>query len=87
MSEMLRAQRGQRLREAMAQAGLDLLLVAEGVEDEAVLQLLQDQPSAVGLALPGMPGDSPGMGGDATTWADLPVLIVGTDGSLNAFDY
>jgi hypothetical protein len=31
------------------------------------MRLLEDRPEAIGLALPGMPADSPGMGGDVTT--------------------
>lgn len=54
---------------------------------EALLRLLTDRPSAVGLALPGMPADSPGMGGSVTSWATQPVLLVGSDGSLELYDY
>jgi hypothetical protein len=54
---------------------------------EAIVRLLGAAPAAVGLALPGMPADSPGMGGDAATWARQPVVLVGTDGSLSAFEY
>ena len=53
----------------------------------AIERLLQDRPDAVGLALPGMPTDSPGMGGDVTTWESQPVMLVGHDGSLQPFDY
>ena len=53
----------------------------------AIVRLLQDRPDAIGLALPGMPADSPGMGGDATTWERQPVLLVGHDASLRSFDY
>jgi len=38
-------------------------------------------------ALPAMPGDAPGMGGDTTTWADQPVVLVNRDGSLTEFAY
>jgi hypothetical protein len=34
-----------------------------------------------------MPADSPGMGGDETTWDDQPVVLIGADGSLTAWDY
>jgi hypothetical protein len=37
--------------------------------------------------LPGMPADSPGMGGDEASWATQPVMLVGTDGSLTAWNY
>jgi hypothetical protein len=54
---------------------------------EAIARLLEDRPDATGLALAGMPLDSPGMGGDETTWANQPVMLVGPDGELVAFDY
>jgi hypothetical protein len=54
---------------------------------EAIVRVLEAAPTAVGLALPGMPADSPGMGGDATTWARQAVVLVGDDGSLSSFDY
>ena len=54
---------------------------------EAILQLLADQPDAVGLALPGMPSDSPGMGGDTQTWQTQPVMLISNDGSLERFEY
>lgn len=53
----------------------------------AVRRLLDDRPDAAGLALPGMPGDSPGMGGDPTTWARQAVQLVAADGSLSAFEF
>ena len=54
---------------------------------EAIEQLLRDRPDVVGLTVPGMPGDSPGMGGDETTWANQDVLAIEADGSLTAFAY
>lgn len=51
----------------------------------AIVRLLEERPDAAGLALPGMPVDSPGMGGDVTTWETQPVLLVGRDGSLSPF--
>jgi hypothetical protein len=51
----------------------------------AIVRLLEERPDAIGLALPGMPADSPGMGGDVTTWEAQPVLLVGRDGSLTPF--
>ena len=53
----------------------------------AIRRLLDDRPDAVGLALPGMPGDSPGMGGDESSWARQPVVLVGRDGALSPFTY
>lgn len=53
----------------------------------AIVELLAERPDAIGLALPGMPADSPGMGGDVTTWERQPVMLVRHDGSLEPFDY
>ena len=53
----------------------------------AIARLLQDRPDAVGLALPGMPSDSPGMGGDVTTWQTQPVMTIAHDGTLHPFSY
>lgn len=53
----------------------------------AIQRLLADRPDAVGLALPGMPGDGPGMGGDKSTWEAQPVMLVGRGGALTAFQY
>lgn len=53
----------------------------------AIVKLLHDRPDAAGLALPGMPADSPGMGGDVTTWESQLVMLIGNDGSLQPFDY
>lgn len=53
----------------------------------AIQRLLADRPNAAGLALPGMPADGPGMGGTESDWERQPVMLVGTDGDLTAFDY
>ena len=52
---------------------------------EAIQRLLTDRPNAIGVAPPGMPTDSPGMGG-IDDWADQPV-VVHTDGSLSDWDW
>jgi len=57
------------------------------VPAEAIHRLVTNRPDAVGLALPGMPGDAPGMGGDASSWIGQPVVLVQRDGSLTAFSY
>ena len=57
------------------------------VPAEAIRQLVTQRPAAAGLALPGMPADSPGMGGDTTSWAAQPVMLVNPDGSLTDFSY
>lgn len=62
--------------------------VIEGhVPAGAILQLLAQRPDAIGLALPGMPEDSPGMGGDPETWESQPVMLIESDGTLIPFDF
>lgn len=62
--------------------------VIEGhVPAGAILKLLEERPDAVGLALPGMPEDSPGMGGDLETWESQPVVLITGSGELVPFDY
>ncbi len=62
--------------------------VVEGhVPVEAITKLLEEQPDAVGIALPGMPADSPGMGGDEATWAAQPVMLILDGGQLVPFDF
>lgn len=53
----------------------------------AIRSLLTDRPDIAGLALPGMPADSPGMGGAPASWDAQRVVAVGRDGSLSPFDY
>jgi hypothetical protein len=57
------------------------------VPAEAIRRLLADRPDAAGLALPGMPSDSPGMGGDQASWSNQPVMLVDRDGSFGVFTY
>lgn len=57
------------------------------VPAKAIKQLLTERPDAVGLALPGMPADSPGMGGDETSWAEQPVVLIAADGSTTTWKY
>ena len=54
---------------------------------EAIARLLADRPDALGIAVPGMPVGSPGMGGDPRTWPDQDVLLIGRDGALTPFDF
>jgi hypothetical protein len=62
--------------------------VVEGhVPAGAILQLLDERPDAIGIALPGMPADSPGMGGDPETWEAQPVVLIENDGDLVTFDF
>ena len=53
----------------------------------AIVTLLERRPDAIGIAVAGMPPDSPGMGGDETTWESQPVILIGNDGSLTPFTY
>lgn len=68
-------------------AEVDGYLIEGHVPAAAIQRLLAEQPEAVGLALPGMPADSPGMGGDETNFADQAVLLIGTDGTLTSWTY
>lgn len=62
--------------------------IVEGhVPVEAITRLLAEEPGAVGLSNPGMPADSPGMGGDESTWRTQQIYLIGADGSLTLFDY
>ncbi len=51
------------------------------------MKLLNDRPDAKGLALPGMPDDSPGMGGDPVSWEAQPVELITSSGDLVPFDF
>ena len=68
-------------------AVVDVYVLEGHIPVGAILRLLDDRPDAVGLALPGMPSDSPGMGGDVTTWEQQPVMLITQDGSLLPFEY
>jgi len=62
--------------------------VVEGhVPVSALVSLLETRPQAVGLALAGMPPDSPGMGGNQESWDAQLVLLIDHNGSLEPFDY
>lgn len=66
---------------------VDSYAIEGHVPAEAIRRLVTERPDAIGLALPGMPGDAPGMGGDAATWAGQPVMLVNRDGSLAEYAY
>ncbi|MFV0260683.1 MAG: DUF411 domain-containing protein [Acidimicrobiales bacterium] len=68
-------------------AALDGYAIEGHVPVEAITRLLTDRPDAAGIALPGMPMDAPGMGGDPATWGSQPVVLVTTDGRLVPFNY
>ncbi|RZV43377.1 MAG: CopG family transcriptional regulator [Acidimicrobiales bacterium] len=62
--------------------------VVEGhVPIQAMERLLTNRREAVGLSVPGMPGDSPGMGGDEASWSSQIVFAIAVDGSFRQFDY
>ncbi|MCP4223381.1 MAG: hypothetical protein GY773_08580, partial [Actinomycetia bacterium] len=51
--------------------------VIEGhVPAGAIVRLLSDRPDAIGIAVAGMPADSPGMGGDPVTWEAQAVQLI-----------
>jgi hypothetical protein len=56
------------------------------VPAEAIRRLLDERPDAIGLTLPGMPSDSPGMGGEPADWKNQPVRLVHVDGSLSDWE-
>ena len=62
--------------------------VIEGhVPVDAILRLLEERPDAVGLALPGMPADAPGMA-DADELSEAqPVMLIASGGGLVPFSY
>ncbi len=62
-------------------------LIEGHVPAAAIERLLAERPEAVGLALPGMPPDSPGMGGDEATWAHQPVVLIGSDGTVTSWEF
>lgn len=68
-------------------AEVDGYVIEGHVPAEAIQRLLTERPDAIGLALPGMPADSPGMGGDTEDWTNQPVVLVNTDGSLSDWDW
>lgn len=68
-------------------ATIDDYAIEGHVPAAAIARLLNDRPTAVGLALSGMPADSPGMGGDPTTWASQQVVIITDGGSLSNFAF
>jgi hypothetical protein len=49
-----------------------------------IRRLLEERPDAIGLAVPGMPYGSPGMGPEDSREA-YDVLLIGRDGSTEVF--
>jgi hypothetical protein len=66
---------------------VDSYVIEGHVSVSAILRLLKDRPAASGLALPGMPADSPGMGGHQATWNAQPVALITLEGKLVPFNY
>lgn len=62
--------------------------VVEGhVPVPAIQRLLETRPDARGIAMPGMPAKSPGMGGNETDWEQLEVMLINNDGSLSPWEF
>ena len=62
--------------------------VVEGhVPADAIVRLLEDRPEGVGLALPGMPADAPGMTDESESFESQLVVLIGSDGALTSFEY
>lgn len=62
--------------------------VVEGhVPAGAIARLLVERPDAVGVTVPGMPEDAPGMGGEPGAWATLDVFLIEPDGRLTPFEF
>jgi hypothetical protein len=53
----------------------------------AILRLLEERPDGIGLALPGMPPDSPGMATGTEISESQPVSLITNDGTLIPFEY
>ena len=68
-------------------AEVDGYVVAGHVPAEAISRLLAERPDSVGLVVPGMPPNSPGMGGDQDDWLAQEVFLIGHDGELLNFDF
>lgn len=87
-----RADRRRELGIPDAAAGCHTALIdgyaVEGhVPIQAIERLLTDRSELVAIAVPGMPGDSPGMGGDESSWATMAVVGIDADGSVTPFEY
>jgi hypothetical protein len=68
-------------------AVVDGYIIEGHVPAGAILRLLAERPDAIGIAVPGMPEDSPGMGGNPTTWEAQQVVLITNSGKLRTFDY
>ena len=86
--DAFRAARGISDEAASCHTGMVSGYAIEGhVPVAAIQRLLSERPDAAGLALPGMPAGSPGMGGNESTWEKQAVMLIDNDGGLSAFDY
>ena len=84
----LRAERGIPADAASCHTAIVAGYMIEGhVPVGAIKELLAERPDAIGLALPGMPADSPGMGGDQLNWESQPVVLIDNDSRLVPFEY
>ena len=66
-------------------AMIDGYVIEGHVPFAAIVQLLEERPDIVGIAVPGMPGGSPGMGNDPTARYD--VIAFGGDAGAGAVFY
>ena len=65
-------------------AMIDGYVIEGHVPFEAIAKLLEDRPDITGIAVPGMPGGSPGMGDDPTARYDV-VAFGGVSGAGEVF--
>lgn len=63
---------------------VDGFMIEGHVPAADIRRLLQERPDAVGLAVPGMPYGSPGMGDEASREA-YEVFLIGRDGTTSVF--
>lgn len=65
-------------------ARIDGYVIEGHVPPADIRRLLEDRPEAIGLAVPGMPWGSPGMGPESEREA-YTVFLIGTDGRVSPF--
>ncbi len=80
----IKAEQGITYQAASCHTALINGYVVEGhVPAEDVKQLLEEQPDAIGLAVPGMPQGAPGM--PSPNPKPYKVLLIGNDGSVSVY--
>lgn len=68
-------------------AAIDGFVVEGHVPVPAIVGFSDRSPQAIGIAVPGMPVDGPGMGGNEESWNAMNVLLILSDGGLSPFDF